>query len=174
MARCSSSLGLRGNCFFQLRCGFTGSPFLSSVIMYVSSPPYDGSARRVRSIESRTQNTNCLYSELVTSVSSIQKPSTEMSFTGVCLPQRLSCCSIPILSHPLFTRVMPNGAGSRKLFPPPTPVTSPPLPEVVADFPPKQAVMSVTVIAATHSVSIVLRNFIYIVFLLSIYFRSRK
>ena len=31
--RCSSSLGLRGRVFFQFRCGFTGSPFLSSVII---------------------------------------------------------------------------------------------------------------------------------------------
>ena len=96
IARSSSSLGLRGSCFFQLRCGVTGSPFLSSVIMYVSSPPYCGSARRVRMILSRTHTTNCLYLELVTSVSSIQKPSTEMSFTGVCLPHRLSCFSRPM------------------------------------------------------------------------------
>ena len=44
-------------------------------ILKASLPPNAGSARRSRMIESRTQNTNCLYFELVTSVSSIQKES---------------------------------------------------------------------------------------------------
>ena len=100
-------MGFRGSDFFQLRCGGTGSPFLSSVIMYVSSPPYAGSARRVRRIESRTQYTNCLYSEFVTSVSSIQKPSTDISLTGMGLPHRLSCFSIPMRRKPRGTCVMP-------------------------------------------------------------------
>ena len=84
-----------------------GSPFLSSVIIYDSSPPYDGSASRVRRIESRTQFTNCLYCELVTSVSSIQKPSTDTSLTGIFLPQSESCSSKPMRSQPRSIFVMP-------------------------------------------------------------------
>ncbi len=152
MARSSSSFGLRGRAFFQLRCGVTGSPFLSSVIMYVSSPPYAGSASRVRMMLSRTHMTNCLYLALDTSCSSIQKPSTDISFVDVLVPQRVSFFSSPIRSEPRFTIVMPYGVGSWKALPPPVPVTSPPRVDCV-NLPPKQLVStSASVMQASGNV----------------------
>ena len=77
-------------------------------------------------MESRTQKTNCLYLELVTSFSSIQKASIDISFEGSLIPHRLSFSSVPILSDPRLMSTIPYGVGSSHdimLMP----VTSPPL-----------------------------------------------
>src|SRR5574344_1079557 len=126
MARALSSFGLaQGIGIAQFKCGVTGSPNLSSVIMKDSSPPYAGSARRVRIIESRTQYTNWRYFALETSFSSIQKDSTDTSFTGRDAPHRESELSSPKARDPRFTKTMPKGTGSLRAVPR-TPVTSPP------------------------------------------------
>ena len=58
----------------------------------------------------------------------------------VFMPHRLSSFCKPMCRKPRPTFVMPNGVGSEKPRPPPTPTSSPPRPDDVVDLPPKQAV----------------------------------
>ena len=58
-------------------------------------------------MESRTQNTNCLYLEFVTSVSSIQKASTDIPLVSGSMFQALSAFCGPISMEPRDTSTMP-------------------------------------------------------------------
>ncbi len=104
-----------------------GLPSLSSSILNASLPPKAGSARRSRIIESRTQKTNCLYLELVISVSSIQKESIDTPRAFFRIPATESSAAGPMAIVPLSMRTIPYGVGSANEAPP-TPVTSPPAP----------------------------------------------
>src|SRR5690554_1108776 len=83
---------------------------------------------RSRIIESRTQYTNCLYCELVISVSSIQKLSTDTPREDVFMPHSESIFEEPILYAPLYTSTMLYGVGSSHTFPTGMPTSSPPIP----------------------------------------------
>ena len=102
-----------------------GFPSRSSSILKSSLPPQAGSARRSRMIESRTQNTNCLYFPFVISVSSIQNPSTLMPRASAARFQTESALFTPTFMEPRSTRTIPQGVGSAHEVPP-MPVTSPP------------------------------------------------
>ena len=63
--------------------------------------------------------------EFVTSVWSIQKPSTLISFSGTTVPHRESWSLMPTFRNPRFTSIIPKGTGSITVDER-CPVTSPP------------------------------------------------